>query len=64
MNDRTEELTIEDEISDEAVEAAAFVTIGGRPPTLIQGSYCFTCRPSISGRAARQKTSRTGRDAA
>ena len=56
MNDGTEDLspTLEDEISDEAVEAAAFVTLGGRPPTLVHGSYCFTCRPAISGQVAYQ----------
>ena len=42
-----EELIFKDEVTDEAVEAAAFATLGGFP-TLIYGTYCFAC-PAIRG---------------
>ncbi|MGB6288143.1 MAG: hypothetical protein WBG18_27585 [Xanthobacteraceae bacterium] len=51
MNDGNEDLNqtdeeiLRDEVSDEAVESA-FVALGGLP-TLMHGSYCFTCRPAI-----------------
>lgn len=47
---QTDEEILRDEVSDEAVEAA-FVALGGLP-TLMHGSYCFTCRPAIGGQAA------------
>jgi hypothetical protein len=34
------------EVSDEALEAACFVLLW-RSPTLVFGSYCFTCRPHL-----------------
>jgi hypothetical protein len=38
------EMIFRDEVSDEAVEAAAaFVALGGLP-TLMYRTYCFTCR--------------------
>ncbi len=42
MNKQTDEAALTDEISDEALEAAGGALAGG--VTLIQGSYCFTCR--------------------
>jgi len=57
MNDPTQQLNliVDDEIPDEVVEAAAFILLGGRPPTLVQGSYCFTCRPARGGQVAQQE---------
>jgi hypothetical protein len=40
-----EELILIDEVSDEVVEAAALVALGGFP-TLIYGTYCFACPAS------------------
>ena len=40
-----EEMIFRDEVSDEAVEAAAFLALGGFP-TLMYRTYCFTCPPS------------------
>jgi len=37
-----EEMILIDEVSDEAVEAAAFVALGGLP-TLMYRTYCFAC---------------------
>jgi hypothetical protein len=37
-----EEMILRDEVSDEALEAAAFVAIGGLP-TLMYRTYCFSC---------------------
>jgi hypothetical protein len=37
-----EEMILIDEVSDEAVEAAAFVALGGLP-TIMYRTYCFTC---------------------
>jgi hypothetical protein len=42
--DRTDEETLRDEVSDEAIEAA-FVAPRGLP-TLMHNTYCFAC-PSI-----------------
>jgi hypothetical protein len=42
MNEQTDEAALTYEISDEALEAAGGALAGG-VPTLIQGSYCFTC---------------------
>ena len=39
-----EEMILIDEVSDEAVEAAAFVALGGLPT--LPHTYCFAC-PSI-----------------
>ena len=39
-----EEMIVHDEVSDEALEAAAFVTFGGFPT--LPNTYCFAC-PSI-----------------
>jgi hypothetical protein len=39
-----EEMIFRDEISDEAMEAAAFVALGGLPTiTIVYRTYCFTC---------------------
>jgi hypothetical protein len=43
MNKQTDEAVLTYEISDEALEAAGGAQAGG-VPTLMQGSYCFTCR--------------------
>ncbi len=40
-----EEMMLRDEVSDEAMEAAAFVALGGLP-TLMHHTYCFAC-PAI-----------------
>ncbi len=37
-----EEMIFRDEVSDEALEAAAFVALGGLP-TIMYGTYCFAC---------------------
>jgi len=37
-----EEMILIDEVSDEALEAAAFVALGGLP-TLMYRTYCFAC---------------------
>ena len=37
-----EETILMDEVSDPALEAAAFVALGGLP-TLMYRTYCFTC---------------------
>jgi hypothetical protein len=37
-----EEMILRDDVSDEAVEAAAFVALGGFP-TLMNATYCFAC---------------------
>ena len=37
-----DEMILIDEVSDEALEAAAVVALGGLP-TLMYGTYCFTC---------------------
>jgi hypothetical protein len=37
-----EEMILIDEVSDEAVEAAAFVALGGLP-TIMYATYCFAC---------------------
>jgi hypothetical protein len=37
-----EEMILIDEVSDDALEAAAFVSLGGFP-TLLYGTYCFAC---------------------
>jgi hypothetical protein len=37
-----EEMILIDEVSDEALEAAAFVALGGLP-TLMHRTYCFSC---------------------
>jgi hypothetical protein len=37
-----EEMILIDEVSDEALEAAAFVALGGLP-TLMYRTYCFSC---------------------
>ena len=37
-----QEMILSDEVSDEAVEAAAVVA-GGGLPTLMYRTYCFTC---------------------
>jgi hypothetical protein len=37
-----EEMILTDEVSDEALEAAAFVALGGLP-TIMYRTYCFTC---------------------
>ena len=42
-----EEMIFGNDFCDEAVEAAAFATLGGFP-TLIYGTYCFAC-PAIRG---------------
>jgi hypothetical protein len=36
-----EEMILRDEVSDEAVEAAAFVALGGFPT--LPNTYCFAC---------------------
>jgi len=41
-----EEMILSDEVSDEAMEAAASATVGGFP-TLLYGTYCFAC-PAIT----------------
>jgi hypothetical protein len=54
MNDCNEDLNQADEeilrveTSDEAVEAASLAP--GRLPTLLYGTYCFTCPPMIQMR--------------
>jgi len=62
MNDCNEDLNqtdeddfLGDEVSDEAVEAAS-VAPGGFP-TLVYGTYCFTCpsRPTIHSQVAQQR---------
>jgi hypothetical protein len=40
MNDY-EEMILRDEVSDEALEAAALVTVGGLPT--LPHTYCFAC---------------------
>jgi hypothetical protein len=40
-----EEMILREEVSDEAVEAAAFVARGGLP-TLMHNTYCYAC-PAI-----------------
>jgi hypothetical protein len=40
-----QEMILIDEVSDEAVEAAAFIALGGLP-TLMYRTYCFTCPSS------------------
>jgi hypothetical protein len=40
---QTDEKILTSEVSDEALEAAGAAVAGGAV-TLIQGSYCFTCR--------------------
>jgi hypothetical protein len=44
MNDHQidEEMIFRDEVSDGAVEAAAFITLGGLP-TIMYRTYCFAC---------------------
>jgi hypothetical protein len=42
MDKQTDEAALTYEISDDALEAAGGALAGG--VTLIQGSYCFTCR--------------------
>jgi hypothetical protein len=37
-----EEMILRDEVSDEALEAAALVALGGLP-TLMYRTYCFAC---------------------
>jgi hypothetical protein len=37
-----EEMMLRDEVSDEALEAAALVALGGLP-TLMHATYCFAC---------------------
>jgi hypothetical protein len=56
MNDRNEDLNQPDEgdeVSDEAVEAAASVATGGLP-TLSYSTHCFGCpsRPTLGGEVA------------
>jgi len=41
-----EEMTLRDEVSDEAMEAAAFVALGGLP-TLMHHTYCFACPANL-----------------
>ena len=62
MNDRNEDLNqpdeddlLRDEVSDEAVEAAASVATGGLP-TLWYSTHCFGCpsRPTLGSQAAQQ----------
>jgi hypothetical protein len=36
------EMVLTDQVSDEALEAAAFSALGGFP-TLLYGTYCFAC---------------------
>ncbi len=66
MNDGNEDLNqtdeeiLRDEVSDEAVESA-FVALGGLP-TLMSGSYCFTCRPAIGGQATHPRPGQADRD--
>jgi hypothetical protein len=40
-----EEMTLRDEVSHEALKAAALAAPGGFP-TLLYGTYCFTCPAS------------------
>jgi len=63
MNDHNEDLNqpdeadlLRDEVSDEALEAAASVATGGLP-TLWYSTHCFGCpsRPAISGQTAQQR---------
>jgi hypothetical protein len=51
MNKQTDEAALTYEISDAALEAAGGALAGG-VPTLIQGSYCFTCGQEQSWKSA------------
>jgi hypothetical protein len=62
MNDHNKDISqpdegdlLTDEVSDEAVEAAASVATGGLP-TLWYSTHCFGCpsRPTLSRQAAQQ----------
>jgi hypothetical protein len=62
MNDHNEDLNqpdegdlLRDEVSDEALEAAASVATAGLP-TLWYSTHCFGCpfRPAIGGQVAQQ----------
>jgi hypothetical protein len=53
-----EEMIFRDEVSDEAVEAAAGIALGGLP-TMMYHTYCFTC-PSDPLRSYSASTSLDG----
>ncbi len=55
-SDRTDEATLTDEVSDEALEGACGARAGAAP-TLLNNSYCFTCW-SEGGAVARQAKAR------
>jgi hypothetical protein len=42
-SDETDTDILADDISDQALEAAAGALMGGQPTTLLVASYCFTC---------------------